>query len=168
LYWSGEGWQWREKKQVACPAFWNQRKWTCPNAPVVGVSWYEAMAFCHWADVRLPTENEWQAAAQGFKRRLFPWGRKFRAENCNCKIGVNQVDRASAVGSIKAGDTPEGLSDMAGNVFEWTNSHCGSNGKQVVRGISWSTVNPWSLRCAFRCELDAGLRNFNLGFRCAR
>ncbi|MEI6343521.1 MAG: formylglycine-generating enzyme family protein [Verrucomicrobiota bacterium] len=106
-----------------------------PNAPVVGVSWYEAVAFCNWLNahftpeqlglpkdwqVRLPTEAEWELAAsyRGGKKKLYPWGIDKDVEgraNCN-----KAVEFTSAVGSFgELGRAECGAEDMIGNVWEW-------------------------------------------------
>ena len=62
------------------PRFWNDSQWNGAQHPVVGVSWYEAVAFCLWLSdvtgerIMLPTEDQWQYAAQGDDGRTYPWG----------------------------------------------------------------------------------------------
>ena len=73
------------------PQYWNDRKWKCPNSPVVGVSWYEAEAFAEWLTVqrkdgntyRLPKENEWEAATGGKEGREYPWTGVWDKNKCN-------------------------------------------------------------------------------------
>jgi len=124
-----KSYQQREHKQQ--PEFWEHAQWgkSRPNHPVVGISWYEAIAFCRWItqhrgynpegySYRLPTEAEWEYAARGTTRRLYPWGNAAldgeRANYARIHAGT------SAVGSFPSGATPEGIQDMAGNVWEWT------------------------------------------------
>jgi formylglycine-generating enzyme required for sulfatase activity/3',5'-cyclic AMP phosphodiesterase CpdA len=125
-FWSQEGKKWLDYTKIERPAFWDERKWKCPNSPVVGVSWYEADAFCKWLTASdkdgwryfLPDENQWQAAAAGEKRREYPWEGKWDKTKCNnSELGLNKT---SPVGIFLQGNTPEGIADMAGNVWEWT------------------------------------------------
>ena len=125
-YWSAEGKKWLEHTRAEHPGLWNERKWKCPNAPVVGVSWYEAYAFTRWLtallndgfEYRLPDENEWEAAASGLEKREYPWGNGWDKTKCN-NSEIN-IEKTSPVGIFKKGNTPDGISDMAGNVWEWT------------------------------------------------
>jgi formylglycine-generating enzyme required for sulfatase activity len=105
--------------------FWHDRKWKCPNAPVVGVSWFETAAFCNWLTeirndgylYRLPTEEEWQAVAAGKEGREYPWGKGGDSKKCN--TSEIKIGRTSSVGIFVDGNTPEGVADMSGNIWEW-------------------------------------------------
>ena len=128
-HWSKEGLKWRAYTKARLPALWNERKWKCPNAPVVGVSWYEAYAFTRWLSTidkdgykyRLLEENEWEAAASGLKGREYPWGNEWDKNKCNS--GEIEVNKISPVGVFKGGNTPDNISDLSGNVWEWTTSN---------------------------------------------
>lgn len=121
-----EGLKWLKHTGAKLPWFWHDRSWNCPNHPVVGVCWYEAAAFCCWLTkikddgffYRLPSEKEWEATAAGLEKREHPWGPDFDENRCN--VEETEIERTSAVGLFKAGETPEGVSDLAGNVWEWT------------------------------------------------
>ena len=133
--WGEQGLKWLESEQVEQPRFWNDRKWKCPNSPVVGVSWYESYAFTRWLTItlndgynyRLLTEKEWQAAAAGKDGRQYPWGNEWDKNRCNNE--ELKIEKTSPVGIFKQGDTPEGISDLSGNVWEWTSSDYHSRGE---------------------------------------
>ena len=98
--------------------------------PVVQVSWYDAGEFCLWLSrktgkkYRLPTEAEWEKAARGPKGRIFPWGNQWEPAFCNFGYrfkGTTPVDYFE-----KNNQSPYGVVDMCGNVFEWTSTTIGS------------------------------------------
>ncbi|MBI4651196.1 SUMF1/EgtB/PvdO family nonheme iron enzyme [Candidatus Desantisbacteria bacterium] len=167
-YWSEEGKKWLNQLKAKYPLYWHERKWKCPNAPVVGVCWYEANAFCRWLKqgYRLPTEQEWQATAAGLKNRIYPWGNELQDNSCNTY--ETKIGRISPVGIFAKGCTPLGVADMAGNVWEWTDSWFDeSKNSKVLRGGSWN-LNQELARCANRYRSNPVNRDNNLGFRCAR
>ncbi|CAM2065734.1 SUMF1/EgtB/PvdO family nonheme iron enzyme [Sulfidibacter corallicola] len=160
-YWSVRGWRWhtqseaefetwwqafREKHELEEqvrkyfqpglrePFFWNESKFNGRNQPVVGVSKYEAEAYCGWLkgqldreptawwkmgemEVRLPREAEWEYAARGPEGRTYPWGDAIPDRTrANYDVALRNT---SVVGLYPQGTTAEGLWDMAGNVWEW-------------------------------------------------
>lgn len=135
------------------------------NHPVVYVTWHDAVAYCRWLsretgqEYRLPTEAEWERAArgglpsplegEGAGVRVWPWGDEWDAEKCNTSEGGPGT--TTPVGIYPAGASPEGLLDMAGNVWEWCSSlyrpypydagdgreDMEAEGGRVVRGGAW-------------------------------
>ena len=99
------------------PEDWERQK-QYPNRPVVGVSWFEAAAYCSWKGGRLPTEAEWERAARGPDGSRYPWGNEppLDASRANHARGVGHP---TAVGLYPKGNSSEGLCDMLGNVWEW-------------------------------------------------
>jgi formylglycine-generating enzyme required for sulfatase activity len=155
--------------------------------PVVHISWYDAIAFCEWLSnetgqlFRLPTEAEWEKGARGSDGRIYPWGNGWDKSQAN--TGEVGQGTTTPVGLYSpAGDSPYGLADMAGNVWEW----CATKGgkfypynmredewakdyrkgadARVLRGGSWRSKRNFA-RCAKRNRDNPDVRNFYGGFR---
>ncbi len=140
--------------------------------PVVGVTWHQARTYAKWVGGRLPTEAEWEKACRGTDSVVYPWGDESPTyERAN--YGYNQVS-TSKVGSHQPG--ANGLYDMAGNVWEWTNSKYQNydprdgQGNQegaedrMVRGGSWASFAP-HVRCAIRLSRNPDSADQSFGLR---
>ena len=184
--WGEHGWRWQKNKQVAAPGFWHDPNFNHAWQPVVGVCWYEAMAFARWLarktgyPWRLPTEVEWEAAARG--------------TDANIALDPQQINSAEH-GPGRAWDVIAGAGvswcgarDMLGNVWEWTSSRWGHNWQsldyaypydssdgredlagghaRVMRGGSWFDPLP-AAHPAHRARYLPGSRGSNIGFRLA-
>ncbi|MBU0654488.1 MAG: SUMF1/EgtB/PvdO family nonheme iron enzyme [Gammaproteobacteria bacterium] len=185
--------QWLEKENRLQPDHWEDRRWNLANHPVVGVTWFEALAYCVWlngllaelkpgdvvkgAKVRLPTEAEWEYAARDKQGLRYAWGDEADAGLGN--YGDTGLGQTSAVGLFPSSKV-FGLHDMSGNVWEWMSSRnlkysdwgnfrtiwdlLDADGEKVVRGGSWH-VPARFVRCAFRSwDLPYDRYDF-LGFR---
>lgn len=139
------------------------------DLPVTGVSWLQARAFCAWLgpDYDLPTEAEWEYAAGAGKGWTYPWG-----DNAGDRfLKAPRKDRLEPVGSGE--ESPLGLFDMGGSVWEWTLDCYGPPRKdggcnhRVSKGGSWSE-HLWNLRVANRSYGFPDVGYKGLGFRVVR
>jgi iron(II)-dependent oxidoreductase len=146
------------------------------NYPVVYVSYEDIMAYVKWAEKRLPTEAEWQLAAQGTDNRLWPWGDEFHGTYCN-----NAFDRPTPVDAFSKGRSPYGVMDMVGNVWQMTNDMYfdGAYYFMVIRGGSYyRPESSWWYIQGGPQELDKTQimlmvspgfdRSATVGFRCVK
>jgi formylglycine-generating enzyme required for sulfatase activity len=190
--------------QPSAPDDWDDQQ-AHPSRPVVKVSWYQAVAFCAWltdrlsrpqgakgtillpADrvVRLPTEAEWEYAARGASGRRYPWGEE-APDGQRANFDAAKVGAPSPVGIFTGDCTPEGVSDLAGNVWEWCldayreefYGQCQSQGlvadpvpmgdggsPRVLRGGAfWDGAR--DLRSSSRGRFQPERRDLGVGFRC--
>jgi formylglycine-generating enzyme required for sulfatase activity len=144
--------------------------------PVNCVDYDQAAAFCRWAGKRLPTEEEWEYAARGTDGRAWPWGDEPASNQLCWELGSSgsKAPKTCEVGSFPRGDSPFGLHDMAGNVWEWTSSGYSTDyskarddAAKVYRGGSWSYGSPSGVRSALRGRDPPAFRSDFLGLRCA-
>jgi formylglycine-generating enzyme required for sulfatase activity len=154
------------------PLYWHDKKWNNPLAPVVGISWFEAEAYANWLSrqlerpIRLPSEQEWERAARGTEGRIYAWGDGFHPEKLNYYdfwLGDFDLSTTTIVGQFPDGNTPEGISDLSGNVWELTSSWFDNlRVSRVARGGSWGDVR--SANCASR-QFVSLTSSPSIGFR---
>lgn len=160
-WWTPTGWDWRQGRwdstveedwlrdwlkrrppELRCQPMWWYEQRAVGNQPVMGISWFEAVAYCRWLHqalcragglsplqderyaLRLSTEAEWEKAARSSQARPYPWGDEdWDAERAN--ISASEIGHPTLVGMYSRGATgksSEALHDLAGNVWEWTRS----------------------------------------------
>jgi len=217
-FWSQDGWHWRTgewksdlsyivdestrksfqewlaRRPVELrnrPFYWDDPQWNGANLPVVGVTWFEAEAYCLWLsqitrkNFRLPTEAEWEKAARGSDGRLWSWGSTWDAQACNTsdEAGLEKLSRTSPVGIYPQRVSPCGAQEMLGNVWEWCSDwhlkdiyqiRVGQEVKdpqgprqgkaRVLRGGSWY-LDRIDARCAYRLRLAPDFFLDRVGFR---
>jgi serine/threonine-protein kinase len=144
------------------------------NYPVVNILWDEAAAYARWANKRLPAEEEWEYAARGADKRLYPWGDQFDSRKANSK--ETSLEETAPVGKFPSGASIHGVLDLAGNVAEWTASdykpYPNTKGAQalpnnkIIRGCSF-LCNKTQLVLSSRYVAPPDTRRPELGFRCA-
>jgi formylglycine-generating enzyme required for sulfatase activity len=202
--WGNEGWDWLQKalrdeplqeKQdidiengVVIPRYWRDARFGVmrPNAPVVGVSWYEANAYCKWlltnwdeleegkqglakpAEIRLPLESEWVFAVGGDANNRFAFGELKDTKDLPryANTGESGIQRTTSVWMYpKGASQPHGLMDMSGNVWEWQANY-GDNDHDVLslRGGSWNDVQDYA-RVSYRLNTLPNTRLNRIGFR---
>ncbi|MFT7668395.1 MAG: sulfatase activating formylglycine-generating enzyme [Planctomycetota bacterium] len=175
---------------------WKDTEWTMPEAvakkPAVHIDHTQAKAYARWAGLRLPTEFEFERAVRGNTENDFPWGADWESGFAVTKE-MRATSDALEVGSCDDGVSPDGLHDLAGNVWEWTDSKFlqypgwkhkkftvgkGSLKKTIDRMPKWSPdrrvmrggcqQNGYILsRGSTRGGFDRDIRSQLVGFRCA-
>ncbi|UCG27030.1 MAG: SUMF1/EgtB/PvdO family nonheme iron enzyme [Bacteroidales bacterium] len=146
------------------------------NYPVVYVSLEDAKAYAEWSGKRLPTEIEWQYAAQGTDGRTWPWGDEFHSTKCN-----DAFERPTPVDAFPKGMSPFNIEDLVGNVWQMTNDiyDNGSYRFNIIRGGSYfkPTSSQWYVRggpqplnhTQMLLLVSPGFdRNATVGFRCVK
>ena len=208
-WWSNTGWLWRtgkldtrsdyrfikgfsERRLIyrSEPYFWHDRHWNNPLAPVVGVNWFEAEAYCNWLSskfqklIRLPTNCERLAVSKGINGRKFPWGNKWDPSRLNISeywagiLDLSDSDKwekwayefedlisTTIVVQFPTGATPDGVNDLSGNVWEWSNSWFNIDQKELkIYGGSWGDDRQEALCASHFSDVPIGFGS-DIGFR---
>jgi iron(II)-dependent oxidoreductase len=182
-WWHPDGWLWRHRFDITQPLYWQTEE---PQAPVCGVSWYEADAYACFVGKRLPSEAQWERAARWHPGtqtlQPWPWGEATLSDRHGNFGGRH--GGVTPVGQFAAGRSATGCDDLLGNVWEWTSSWFDAypefeafpyreysqvyfdRAHRVLRGGSWAT-RPWVLRSTFRNWYHPNVQQVFAGFRCA-
>ena len=151
----------------------------CPQCPAMAINWFNAKRYCQWAEKRLPTENEWEAAARGTSEHAFPWGDQALEGFGNIQGGQDGFVSVAPPGSFPKGASPFGALDMIGNVWEWVSTpvvlpslaesqpELQSNSMPPVKGGGWRSP-PEMATISYRNLADPNIKNPTFGFRCAK
>lgn len=187
-YWTEVGWAWRQENKRTQPRYWDDPRWNGDTQPVVGVTWFEAVAYVRWLsaqtgmEFRLPTEAEWEKAARGTDGRIWPWGNVWAEGRANTsEAGLNT---STPVGQYPAGASPYGALDMAGNAREWCATEWGKpypyavedewaadylerNAGRVLRGGSWYSSQTFARGASHYSLIQRNILNDDIGVRVA-
>lgn len=156
------------------------------NKPATGLDWREAMIYCRWLNGRLPTEGEWEKAARGPNKTYFPWGNDWDPLKPKANL-ENKYDKSSqSIASFATTDINDyGVSNMAGNVREWTASayirdvtgesyttkdlkleEIDQVTRVITQGGAWNDISSEGM-AGYRGYFRPAFRNPEIGFRCA-
>ncbi len=164
------------------------------SVPAVLIDWFDAVAYCRWrgardgAEVRLPTEAEWEKAARGTDGRFYPWGDHFDPTFCHMRESRSYAQQPEPIGTFPTDESPYGSRDMAGGVREWVgdifgdksweelsaevepnqDTPRGDSSFRRVRSGCWSADSKWSRAATRGLGHFALTRGMGLGFRCAK
>ena len=201
-YWTEAGWEWKKKEKQTKPQDWDKHK-SKRDHPVRNITWYESVAYARWRGAILLSEAQWEKAARGGLQilnpqsritdhasrvtlidnpnpeRRYPWGDEFDQNKCNTyESGIGDTTPVGQYSS-RGGDSPYGVVDMAGNVWEWTSSLFSpypyraedgredleaKGGRRVLRGGSFYDDQDVA-RCSYRYDDDPDSRWYSSGCR---
>jgi formylglycine-generating enzyme len=160
------------EKDIVCDehaTYGSQKK----DYPINCVDHSQATAYCAFVGKRLPTTEEWEWAARGGARgSKYPWGDAEPSDQLCWKRLNNSTAKGEgtcSVGSFPAGNTPDGIADLMGNVTEWTSTpNPNFDTLKIVRGHNWSDFDPAAIRIdPHSGGISSNLHVDGVGFRCA-
>jgi formylglycine-generating enzyme required for sulfatase activity len=191
-WWTAAGWAFITATEAEQPMHWSHNTLNAPNQPVVGVSWYEALAYCAWlttqgqqagwlttdAIIRLPTAREWERAARHTDQRRYPWGERLPTPD-HANTSATALHAPAPVGCFPAGQAACGAADLAGNIWEWTatrlatpyapvpQTDAAQQEKLIIRGGAFNWSSDYT-HCGAAYWFSTGHRRNLLGFRIVR
>ena len=167
---------------------WEDETLNGDTLPVVGVTWFDAQAFAEWIGGSLPTEAQWERAARGTAARTYPWGNTPPKARLHANF-ARRYNRPMPVGQFPKGESPNGIADLAGNVWEWCldeyslTAYQRNNGEvsrnpinlrfrdvlraRVIRGGAWDVGSAF-LRSGLRFKFYPLDSTHTIGFRVVR
>lgn len=171
---------WIDVTEVTNSAYGSDSPFAGADRPRTNVTWYEARDHCTARGARLPTELEWEYAARGVDSAIYPWGNDLNTQNL--VFDGNADSQTAAVGSRPAGASWVGALDMSGNALEWVNTiyarypYDAADGREDAANTTsprvyrsgWGSYIDFGLSAAIRFRGAPDLRDWFIGFRCAR
>lgn len=147
------------------PKYIREERFAHPDAPVVGVSIADVQKYARWVGKTLPTEEQWEKASRGVDGRIYPWGDAPADPLRACHGRDPTKEGTQAVTLTVAGSSPYGVRDLAGNVWEWTNTAI-EDGEtlHVIKGGCYNDP-PELLRTDLRLEAGPKDKYETIGFR---
>ncbi|KAF0249482.1 MAG: hypothetical protein FD167_1112, partial [bacterium] len=164
--------------------WWDEKYFSNPDMPVVGITWNDANAYANWANKRLPSETEWEKAAsweaKSQRKRIWPWG-----DNPDPRLVNINTDHPSNINQYPGGVSSYGVQDMAGNAAEWVDSYYQSYPGNQSADTNYGTTNRVVRGGSFRSSFEDARttrrfyhtpdfkadevknRSWLIGFRCA-
>ena len=160
-FWTDEGWDWLHDKNINLPRYWEDPRFNLSNYPVVGISWYEAQAYCTYVGGSLPSEKEWERVSRGMNGITFPWGEEYDINRANAaELNIGSL---CPVGMFTNGQSEEGVLDLSGQAWEWTCDKFNEE-KYVLKGGTWRTSLKYA-ETTYRFGLNPEVRDEFIGFR---
>ena len=163
------------------------RKEGYDNHPVTEVTWFGATAFAEYYGMRLPTKEEWEKAARANSKIKYPWGNDILPSYANYRDSGDEYDNGTTPvgyyngsGNTNNSYSPYGIYDMAGNVWEWTDSWKDQSPGKVLKGGSWNstlgvemdtdeiTVHDFLIWVEPTYGYSPNNSNSDIGFRCIK